>query len=118
MNGIDPVPRASMMDVGHLAAAVGGRATRDGARFCGVTTDTRAIGDEDLFVALKGERFDGHDYVVEALKRGASVALVSHEVMAARAMPQVVVDDTRLALGRLAANWRARFAMPVVALTG
>ena len=118
MNGIDPVPRASMMDVEHLAGAVGGRATRDGARFSGVTTDTRAIGDHDLFVALKGERFDGHDYVMEAFKRGASVALVAREVQAARAMPQVVVDDTRLALGRLAAHWRARFAMPVIALTG
>ena len=118
MNGIDPLPQATMMDVGQLGRAIGGRAHGEAARFSGVATDTRTLAEGDLFVALKGERFDGHAYVVEAFKRGAAAALVSHEVPGAGAMPHVVVDDTRLGLGRLAADWRARFAMPVVALTG
>ena len=118
MNGIDPQPRAAMMDVGQLGRAINGRAHGEAARFSGVATDTRTLAAGDLFVALKGERFDGHAYVVEAFKRGAAAALVSREVPGAGAMPHVVVDDTRLALGRLAADWRARFAMPVVALTG
>ena len=118
MNGIDSLPRATMMDVGQLGRAINGSAHGEAARFSGVATDTRTLAEGDLFVALKGERFDGHAYVVEAFKRGAAAALVSREVPGAGAMPHVVVDDTRLALGRLAADWRARFAMPVVALTG
>ncbi|HUP30811.1 MAG TPA: UDP-N-acetylmuramoyl-tripeptide--D-alanyl-D-alanine ligase [Usitatibacter sp.] len=118
MNGVDPVSSAFMMDVGQLARALGGKGHGEAARFSGVATDTRTVVDGDLFIALKGERFDGHDYVVEAFKRGAAAALVSRAVPGASAMPHVVVDDTRLALGRLAAHWRSRFAMPLVALTG
>ncbi|HET7729681.1 MAG TPA: UDP-N-acetylmuramoyl-tripeptide--D-alanyl-D-alanine ligase [Usitatibacter sp.] len=110
---LDPLP---MMDIEHAARAVEGHLHGANAGFSGVATDTRAILPGDLFVALKGERFDGHDYVPEAFKRGAAAALVSRPV--ARAPSLVVVRDTRLALGRLAAHWRARFAMPVVALTG
>ena len=86
--------------------------------FSGVTTDSRAVDAGDLFIALRGERFDGHRYVGEALGRGAVAALTSRRVDTSLPAPQVVVDDTRLALGRLAAHWRGRFAIPVVALTG
>ena len=115
MNGVDPVMhRGRMMDLQQAARAVGGRAEGD-ATFSGVTTDSRAIAPGDLFVALKGDRFDGHDYVGQARARGAVAALVSRPVAGG---PCVVADDTRLALGRLAADWRARFALPLVALTG
>ena len=118
MNGVDPmVPTARMMDLQQAARAVNGRVEGGSAAFSGVTTDSRAITPGDLFVALKGERFDGHEYVAEAVSKGAVAALVSSP-LASRPSPLLLVDDTRLALGRLAADWRARFAMPLVALTG
>jgi len=118
MNGYDPVNAPTMMDLREAARAVGGRAHAQSTRFSGVTTDSRRIAPGDLFVALKGDRFDGNSFVGEAMKRGAAAALTSRVVSADVAVPQVVVDDTRIALGRLAAHWRSRFAMPLVALTG
>jgi UDP-N-acetylmuramoyl-tripeptide--D-alanyl-D-alanine ligase len=118
MNGIDPVARPAMMDAAHLARAVGGSLHGESVRFFGVGTDTRGLREGDLFVALKGDRFDGHDYLAEAFRRGAHAAMVARLVPEAASMAQVVVEDTRLGLGRLAAEWRARFAMPVIALTG
>jgi UDP-N-acetylmuramoyl-tripeptide--D-alanyl-D-alanine ligase len=107
-----------MMDLREAARAVEGELHGAPQRFDGVSTDSRAVGTGELFVALKGERFDGHEYVAEAQKRGAAGALTSHLVQTQAPMAQVVVEDTRLALGRLAACWRGRFALPVVALTG
>jgi UDP-N-acetylmuramoyl-tripeptide--D-alanyl-D-alanine ligase len=119
MNGIDPVHKPTMMDLREAARATGGRAYHDLAtRFSGVTTDSRAVAPGDLFVALKGERFDGNAYVGEAMARGAVAAVTSRLVPGAAPIAQVVVEDTRLALGRLAGHWRARFALPLVALTG
>jgi len=106
------------MDLREAARAVEGELHGAPQRFDGVSTDSRAVGTGELFVALKGERFDGHEYVAEAQKRGAAGALTSHLVQTQAPMAQVVVEDTRLALGRLAAYWRGRFALPVVALTG
>jgi UDP-N-acetylmuramoyl-tripeptide--D-alanyl-D-alanine ligase len=117
MNGGEDVSRAAMMGLQEAARASGGMAKGD-VGFGGVTTDSRAVNAGDLFVALVGERFDGHEYVAEALRRGAVAALVSRRVESEPATPQIVVDDTRLALGRLAGHWRGRFALPVVALTG
>jgi UDP-N-acetylmuramoyl-tripeptide--D-alanyl-D-alanine ligase len=105
-----------MMDLREVANAVNGSLHGEPVRFSGVTTDSRSVAAGDLFVALEGERFDGHAYLGEAQRRGAVAAMTSHAV--AHALPQVVVDDTRLALGRLAAHWRSRFAIPVAALTG
>jgi UDP-N-acetylmuramoyl-tripeptide--D-alanyl-D-alanine ligase len=115
MNGVDPVSRPPMMDLAQAARAVGGRAHGD-AHFMGVTTDSRAVNAGDLFVALPGEHFDGHQYVAQAAGRGAVAAMVARRVEGGIA--QVVVDDTRLALGRLAGHWRGRFTLPLVALTG
>lgn len=106
------------MPLAEAARATGGNVVGEDVSFCGVATDTRAIATGDLFVALKGERFDGHAFVADAIRRGAAAALVSREVRADIPIPQVVVDDTRLALGRLAAAWRERFALPLAALTG
>ncbi|MES2883785.1 MAG: UDP-N-acetylmuramoyl-tripeptide--D-alanyl-D-alanine ligase [Pseudomonadota bacterium] len=86
------------------------------ARYLRVVTDTRAIQPGDLFVALKGERFDAHDFVAEAAGKGAIGALVSRAVDAPIA--QLLVTDTLLALQRLAASWRAGFDLPVIGVTG
>jgi UDP-N-acetylmuramoyl-tripeptide--D-alanyl-D-alanine ligase len=109
---------APMMDLEEAARGANGRVQGRTIAFAGVTTDSRAICAGDLFVALKGERFDGHAYVAEAFRRGAAAAMTSHGVEAVPPIPQLIVDDTRLALGRLAAHWRGRFTLPVVALTG
>ena len=106
-----------MMDTAEAARATGGRLEGEAVRFSRVSTDSRTVGSGDLFIALKGERFDGHEYVPRAEQQGAAASVVSRSVAGAQ-RPQVVVDDTRLALGRLAAHWRAKFALPVVALTG
>ena len=87
--------------------------------FTSVGTDSRAIMPGMLFVALKGERFDGHDYVKDVLKQGANCALVSADWATAHAhLPLVGVADTRLALGQLAAHWRGRFHIPLIGVTG
>ncbi|MBL8489170.1 MAG: UDP-N-acetylmuramoyl-tripeptide--D-alanyl-D-alanine ligase, partial [Rhodocyclaceae bacterium] len=81
----------------------------------------RAVEPGGLFVALRGERFDGHDFVHQVLAAGAAAALVAADSTVARAdgeLPLVVVGDTRAALRDLAAHWRRRFAIPVIAVTG
>jgi len=91
------------------------------ARFDGVGTDSRALVPGQLFVALRGERFDGHDFVGIAAEAGAAAALVDARWFTENptpALPVVVVGDTRLALGTLAAAWRARFALPLIGVTG
>jgi UDP-N-acetylmuramoyl-tripeptide--D-alanyl-D-alanine ligase len=84
--------------------------------FRGVSTDTRTLVEGNLFVALRGPHFDGHDYIEQARRKGAAAAAVSH--VEADTIPQVQVEDTRLALGELAAHWRRRFNLPLVAVTG
>lgn len=84
----------------------------------GLTTDTRAIAQEQLFVALAGERFDAHDFLAAAVQAGAAGLLVSDEQRLPAGVPAVLVADTRLALGQLAAAWRAQFTLPLIAVTG
>ena len=111
-----PTSLRSMADLDTLAGLASGTLRGANAPVARVTTDSRDVQPGDLFVALKGERFDGHDYVRRALDLGASGALVAREVPGATHV--ILVDDTRLALGRMAAGWRARFPLPLVALTG
>ena len=82
----------------------------------GVCIDTRKIKPGDLFVAIKGERVDGHDFVAQAAAGGAAAALVTRKVNAPIA--QIVVDDTELALGDLASAVRAQSNVQVVGITG
>jgi UDP-N-acetylmuramoyl-tripeptide--D-alanyl-D-alanine ligase len=82
-----------------------------------VHTDTRSLQSGDLFVALKGERFDAHDFLPQAQAQGA-VAAIAHTGLAAAGLPGVEVPDTRLALGELARLWREQFALPLIAVTG
>ena len=93
-----------------------GANTNTHAAFQGVSTDSRSIAKGELFVALSGENFDGHDYVASAAARGAAGALVSHKVDAD--ITQLVVSDTMFAYGKLAQYWRSRFTTPIIALTG
>lgn len=102
----------------QVAEAVGGRLAGPDIALGGVFTDTRAVGGGQLFVALRGERFDAHDFLDQALAAGAAALLVADAAKLPAGVPAVVVDDTRLALGRLAAAWRARFDLPVIAVTG
>ncbi|HOF87357.1 MAG TPA: UDP-N-acetylmuramoyl-tripeptide--D-alanyl-D-alanine ligase [Armatimonadota bacterium] len=94
-------------------------------RFTGVCTDTRALQPGDLFIALKGERVDGHDYLDAAREQGAAGALVQREVpgVARRktccgAWTLIEVTDTLYALGELAQYHRRRFQLPVIGITG
>ena len=105
------------MTLSQLADTLHGRVPGDDARFDGVSIDSRAIAAGDLFVALVGPRFDGHDYLDDVAAKGAVAALVQREVPGST-LPQLVVADTRLALGQLGALNRAAFTRPVAAITG
>jgi len=88
----------------------------DDVMITGISKDTRNIHPGDLYVALKGERFDGHQFVAEANLSGAVGALVSNSQSVD--VPQVQVDDTRVALGQLAAYWRRKFTGKLIGITG
>jgi UDP-N-acetylmuramoyl-tripeptide--D-alanyl-D-alanine ligase len=108
-----------MMLVSEAAAALGATMVGADARFTSVSTDSRTAAAGALFIALRGERFDGHDYVGAARESGAAAAMVERVGgVAAQALPLVVVGDSRLALGALAKRWRSRFEIPVVAVVG
>lgn len=112
----------TMMRLSEAARALSAQLCGEDRVFDTVSTDTRALAPRALFVALKGERFDGHDFLEQAAKQHAAGALVQDSASrfkdAAEALPLLVVENTRLALGRLAAYWRSRFSLPLVALTG
>ncbi len=100
------------------ALGLGPEPAAAGARYGGVSTDSRTVAPGDLYVALVGERFDGHDFVADALVRGARGAVVSRDVEAAEGSRLYRVADTLVALGALAAHRRAQLDVPVVAITG
>jgi UDP-N-acetylmuramoyl-tripeptide--D-alanyl-D-alanine ligase len=85
-------------------------------RFCGVTIDSRNDCEGRLFVAIRGDNFDGHDYVDIAYRNGAVAALVETEIDCEIA--QIVVDDCKLAMAQLANYWRHSCQATVIALTG
>ena len=111
----------SMMSLSEAAAAVGAALRGRDVVFDCVGTDTRALAPRALFVALRGERFDGHAFLPQAAQQGAVAALVERSrapVTAPAAMSLIIADDSRNALGRLAQHWRSKFTMPLIALTG
>ena len=108
----------SMMRLSEAARAISAELRGEDRLFESVSTDTRALAPRALFVALKGERYDGHDFLELAAEKQAAGALVHDTALLPASLPGLVVDDTRAALGRLAAHWRARFSAPLVALTG
>ncbi len=84
--------------------------------FHGISSDTRTLKPGNLFIAICGEQFDGHNFVAEAEKKGACAAIVSRKI-ADVSIPQLVVKDTILALGKIAANWRERYPIPLIGVT-
>jgi UDP-N-acetylmuramoyl-tripeptide--D-alanyl-D-alanine ligase len=84
--------------------------------FSSVSTDSRTLVENDLYIALKGPRFNGHEFVEQAINKGAVAVMVSEPQSVA--IPQLQVSDTRLGLGRLAGLWRECFSVPLVAITG
>ena len=100
----------------HFAGAMGGTLVGLDASFGAVSTDSRSLNSGDLFVALVGPNFDGHDFVAAAEARGAVAAVVSRPMPGA--LPQILVNDTLSALQRAAESWRAQFQIPVVAVAG
>jgi UDP-N-acetylmuramoyl-tripeptide--D-alanyl-D-alanine ligase len=107
-----------MMSLAEAAAAMQARAIGTDVRFDGVSTDTRSIGRGELFVAIRGERFDGHEFLAVARERGAAAALVDEKYSGEVLLPALVADDTRRGLGRLGRHWRLRFAPVLIAIAG
>jgi UDP-N-acetylmuramoyl-tripeptide--D-alanyl-D-alanine ligase len=108
--------KLTLREIAHIA---GGTLCPAGARatVTGISTDSRTVGRGELFVPLRGERFDGHDFLGQAARLGAAACL-SEEVLAGFPVPVIRVEDTLLALGNLAAALRSDFSGPVVAVTG
>ncbi len=106
----------------EIAAATGGRwLGAPPAELAGVSTDTRTLAPASLFVALRGDRHDAHDFLAEAGRAGAAAAVVAESRAAALSgtgLPLVAVPDTLAALGALARFHRQRFDLPVVGVTG
>ncbi|HYD80862.1 MAG TPA: UDP-N-acetylmuramoyl-tripeptide--D-alanyl-D-alanine ligase [Paucimonas sp.] len=85
--------------------------------FSGVSTDSRSVSKGNLFIALRGERFDAHDFLDDVLAQGAA-AVVAERVPEGFAAPALIVPDTRAALGQIARHWRAQYHVPVIGVTG
>ncbi len=115
MNAASQLP-PSMDRLAHVAQVVGGRLVGADAGFAGLNNDTRKLQPGELYVALSGARFDGHEFVAQAAQLGAAGALVEREQ--ALPLPQVVVPDALRALQDYALHWRGRFEIPVIGVTG
>ena len=96
-------------------SAVLGAACGEDKQVLNICTDTRKITQGSLFIALVGERFDGHDFVQAAFEKGAAAVLCTH---CDGDYPAIVVEDTRVALGDIARGERDRIGMKVVGITG
>lgn len=104
------------MDLIELAGILSVPLPNKNISWQGVSTDTRTLQPEELFIALVGKQFDGHHFLKEAASRGAAAALVEKPV--ASDLPILLVSDTRLALGQLASHYRQQFKIPILAITG
>ncbi|HEY2021169.1 UDP-N-acetylmuramoyl-tripeptide--D-alanyl-D-alanine ligase [Paraburkholderia sp.] len=109
----------SMFSLRAAAAQIPGATVTgdDSVRFERVSTDSRSAGPGDLFIAIKGERFDAHDFLADVATRNVTAVLVARTPDRWN-VPAIRVADTRDALGALARGWRRQFDMPLVAVTG
>ncbi len=116
----EPVPARSLWIVDELVEATGGELMGSVSEaFNGVSIDSRTVAQGDVFVAIKGERTDGHDYVASALQAGAGIAVVSYVTQEmCSAGPLLVVNDTLQALGDLGRAARQRSSAKIIAVTG
>lgn len=105
-----------MMLLSEAAKAINAKLVGADAVFSSVGADSRSVSNGQLFVALKGENFDGHQFAAQAIQQGAAAALIADEALAVE--PALVVQDTYQALGELASYWRRKFTMPLAAITG
>ena len=105
-----------MMLLSEATTAMNGRFFGQDRQFTSVGTDSRKVVKDQLFVALKGENYDGHDYAAQAIAQGAAAALIANSQLSLA--PAIVVEDTYVALGTLAQYWRDKFSIPLVAITG
>ncbi len=101
----------------ELQPATGGKLVGGDVRFDGVCTDSRALRPGNLFVALRGERFDAHEFIADVLARGAA-AVVAEALPPGVEAPALIVADSRAALGCIARHWRRRFDLPLIGVTG
>jgi UDP-N-acetylmuramoyl-tripeptide--D-alanyl-D-alanine ligase len=110
---------STMMTLAQAARWIpGGKLVGDGnVAIARVHSDTRTLQPGDLFVALKGDRFDANDFLADAKAKGA-VAAIAHRGRLPQGVSGIEVDDTKSALGRLAAGWRSQFDLPLIAVTG
>lgn len=104
------------MTTGALAELLGVRIDTPAVQVNGAVIDSRQVRPGDLFIALKGERVDGHDFIARAREAGAAAALVSE--LRDDPLPQLQVADVRAAFARIAGHWRAQCAPKLVAITG
>ena len=99
-----------------VAQVTAGRLLGADVPFSSVSTDSRTLEKDSLFVALQGPNFDGHEYIQAAIGRGAAAALVSREINVP--LPQVLVPDVLAGLSEFAHAWRMQFTFPVIGVTG
>jgi len=107
-----------MMTLSEAARTLDGTLSGADVRFDGVSTDTRSIAPGELFVALRGERFDGHAFLASAKAAGAVAAIVDRRHPDPGPLPVVIVEDTKVALGALARRWRSRFSPVLIGVAG
>ena len=117
---MSPVMTATGLSLERLLEATGGRASAPARELVltSVSIDSRTLEPGALFVAIRGQRFDGHDFLAQAAARGAVAALVERELEAPAGLVLVRVPDTTQALAALASAVRRALAVPVVAVTG
>jgi UDP-N-acetylmuramoyl-tripeptide--D-alanyl-D-alanine ligase len=104
------------MSLSKAATAINATLVGEDLIFTGCSTDTRKIDEGNLFIALKGEKFNGHAFVSKAEENGASSLLLADDARHSR--PVLKVEDTRKAMGLLAKSWREELSIPLVAITG
>ncbi len=88
------------------------------APITGIATDSRECITGDLYIALKGEHADGHQFIQQAIEKGAVAGLVEHEFTVPQAVDFFIVEDVLESLGRLARDWRRQYDIPVIGITG
>ena len=101
----------------HMIASMSGARLTQNVAFDGVSTDSRTVQAGQLFVALRGETFDGHDFLEQVAAKGVA-AVVADKLPIGWTLPAIVVPDTLVALGQIANYWRGKYEIPVVGVTG
>lgn len=108
--------RSELMELSEVCRWLSAPLPCDDRRITGVCTDSRLVCPGDLFIALQGDKHDGHDFLEQAIRRGACAAVVQQPVKCRG--PLLRVKDTVLALGEIAKQWRHCFDLPVIAVVG